>query len=349
MATLDDEHFLHPLAYLIGIEGIALLRGFAGEFDRAFTMERLAEVRRLLDLVDLGDGWTVQPTTTRQGYRDWAAFYDSPGNKMIEIEQPVVQGILDSLPVGTALDAACGTGRHTQHLVAAGHLVTGVDSSPEMLRVARMKLPGVDFMHGELDALPVPDATFDVVVCALALTHVADLEPVFSEFARVLKPGGHLVISDAKGLVENIEYPMLTNTDGLWGYLPVYTRSASEYVRAAYRRDFQLIHLEEPRRPIPLVRPDGGSPDDTEPPPSHDPAEPPSIWALYPFIPEATNAAFRGTATIYVWHFQLASTGRRTDLVGQTGDSVARALLAGEASPAPPSSHPGPPFRATDL
>ena len=41
--------YAHPLAYLLGVEGVALLRAFAGEYDREFTAARLAEVRRLLD------------------------------------------------------------------------------------------------------------------------------------------------------------------------------------------------------------------------------------------------------------------------------------------------------------
>jgi hypothetical protein len=53
--------YQHPLAYLIGLEGVALLRAFAGEYDREFTQARLVEVRRLLESADnLGDGAVVE-------------------------------------------------------------------------------------------------------------------------------------------------------------------------------------------------------------------------------------------------------------------------------------------------
>ena len=137
-----DEHggviYQHPLAYLLGLEGIALLHAFGGEYDVTFTVERIEECRALLAKADLlGPGHVASPMSTPDGYRDWAPVYDSPGNQLIDIEQPVVWEILDGLPVGVALDAACGTGRHTARLKELGHTVVGLDSSSEMLAVAR--------------------------------------------------------------------------------------------------------------------------------------------------------------------------------------------------------------------
>src|SRR5450432_3851651 len=94
------------------------------------------------------------------------------------------------------LDAACGTGRFAGFLARRGHRVIGVDSSPDMLACARQRVHGAEFHVAELDRLPLPDDRVDVIVCALALDHVPRLDPVLAEFARVLRPGGDLVISD---------------------------------------------------------------------------------------------------------------------------------------------------------
>ena len=297
----------HPLAYLLGLEGIALLRAFAGEYGEEFTLARLAEARRLLDMADeLGPGAYAAPIATQDGYEGWAPYYDSPRNQLIDIEQPIVHQILADLPVGVALDAACGTGRHAAYLAERGHQVIAVDSSPEMLAVAREKLPDVEFHLADLSALPAADQAVDVVVCALALTHVPDLGAVLAEFARILRPGGHLVISDSRGVLDGVGLPMpTTDSDGRPVYMPVWQRRVSDYLAAALPLGFEVRRCEEPRRPSPLVRPDGGSVTDVEPPPEHDPTQAPYIWALHAYAAEATNATYRDLPVAIIWHLQL--------------------------------------------
>ena len=248
--------YQHPLAYLLGLEGIALLRAFSGGYDRDFTISRLREIRELLDSADeFGDGVEAPPITTREGYARWAAFYDEPGNQLLDIEQPLVREILDGLPVGVALDAACGTGRHAAYLASLGHRVIGIDTSPEMLTVAREKVPDGEFHEADLHDMPLAADSVDLVVCAIALTHVAHLGPALGEFVRVLRPNGHLVISDSRGLIGDIGLPLVkTTTDGHFGYMPTYSRLASDYLAAALPLGLQVRRCEEPRRASPLVR-----------------------------------------------------------------------------------------------
>jgi 2-polyprenyl-3-methyl-5-hydroxy-6-metoxy-1,4-benzoquinol methylase len=131
--------YRHPLAFLLGLEGVALLRAFAGDgFDREFVEARIGETRSLLDRATplVGEGGEVGQVNTVDGYRAWSATYDEPGNPLIDVEEPIVRHIIDGLPTGSALDAACGTGRHAEYLAARGHRVIGVDSSPDMLALA---------------------------------------------------------------------------------------------------------------------------------------------------------------------------------------------------------------------
>ncbi|MBN1966231.1 MAG: class I SAM-dependent methyltransferase [Anaerolineae bacterium] len=140
----------------------------------------------------------------QEGYAIWAASYDHGNNPLIAIEEPRVAALLAGLkfPAGArALDVGAGTGRHALRLAAQGLAVTALDQSPEMLAQARQKAAAagltLDIRTGSLtDGLPFADASFDLLTCALVLEHVADLHRAVGEFARVLRPGGFLLISD---------------------------------------------------------------------------------------------------------------------------------------------------------
>jgi ubiquinone/menaquinone biosynthesis C-methylase UbiE len=172
--------------------------------------------------------------------------------------------------------------------------VIGVDASPEMLALARARVPGADFHEGDLDQLPVPDRHADVLVCALALTHIPNLAPVLAEFARVLRPGGHLVLSDSR-----TDRPVVTAlSDGSFGCLPHWNHLASDYLAAALPLGFQVRRCDEPRLPYPTIDPNAK-------PPASPPGHPSDIWSLWPWCPAAVNAAYRDTPLLIVWDFQL--------------------------------------------
>jgi ubiquinone/menaquinone biosynthesis C-methylase UbiE len=286
--------YQHPLAFLLGLEGIALMRAFNGDYDEEFTRARIAEIRALLDSASqFGEGVETRPVTIAEGYAAWSGTYDEP-NDLIDAEQPVMRRILGELPTGTALDAACGTGRHAAYLSSRGHAVIGVDICPQMLEVAREKVAGADFREGELHQLPVADESVDLVVCALALTHVPDLGPVLAEFARVLRPGGHLVISDSR-----MKYRIVQALpDGGYGYLPHYNRFTSEYLVAALPLGFQVRHCEE-------LRAGWSDPNQAPPPVRILPEHPSDIWTLQDWCPVATQATRNGDPILIFWHFQL--------------------------------------------
>lgn len=304
--------YQHPLAYLLGLEGVALLRASSGAYGREFTLARFREIRELLEAPDaFGAGIEARPITTREGYDRWAPYYDEPGNQLLDLEQPVVREILAGLPAGVALDAACGTGRHAAYLASLGHTVIGVDSSPGMLARAREKIPQGEFLEGDLGELPLPADWVDLVVCAIALVHVPDIEAPFAEFARVLRPGGHLVVSDQCGLIGDIGLPLVrVGPDGTLGYIPVYARRASDYLAAALPLGFQVLGCAEPRVPAPLLDDDGRSVYDGERLPRQDPHDPPWIWALHAEAIEATNAAWHGKPSSIIWHFRLEAAAR---------------------------------------
>jgi demethylmenaquinone methyltransferase / 2-methoxy-6-polyprenyl-1,4-benzoquinol methylase len=93
------------------------------------------------------------------------------------------------------LDAACGTGDLAIADQKAGaDKVTGLDFSAEMLGRARKKAPQLEWIEGDMLALPFADATFDAATVGFGVRNVADLELGLRELRRVLRPGGRLAI-----------------------------------------------------------------------------------------------------------------------------------------------------------
>jgi ubiquinone/menaquinone biosynthesis methyltransferase len=107
------------------------------------------------------------------------------------------------LPGVRVLDLACGTGDITWLAAHRGARVVGLDITPRMIELARAKArtnaAGADaaregprplFVVGDMCALPVPDASFDIVTTGYGLRNVPDLQLAIGEIARVVKPGG---------------------------------------------------------------------------------------------------------------------------------------------------------------
>jgi len=102
-----------------------------------------------------------------------------------------------------ALDVCCGTGDISFSLAKAGTKVTGLDFSAAMLEVARKRnappgagIPNLEFIEGDAQNLPFPDASFDVVTVGYGLRNLPSWERGLEEMWRVAKPGGRLLVLD---------------------------------------------------------------------------------------------------------------------------------------------------------
>lgn len=98
------------------------------------------------------------------------------------------------LPGDRVLDACCGTGDLALAARRRGGVVTGLDFSPVMLERARHKALDVQWVQGDLLALPFPDGSFEAATVGFGVRNVADLPLALRELRRVLMPGGRLAI-----------------------------------------------------------------------------------------------------------------------------------------------------------
>ncbi len=125
--------------------------------------------------------------------RLWAGYVRETGD--------LLESVARIRPEERVLDVGCGTGTFAERLVHTNpHIaITGVDVSIGMLAEARRKTaraPNARFVQASAEALPFPDASFDVVVSASALHYVPDPAQGVREMARVLRPGGRLALLD---------------------------------------------------------------------------------------------------------------------------------------------------------
>jgi ubiquinone/menaquinone biosynthesis C-methylase UbiE len=268
--------------YFVAVAGMAAMRSCLTHPTTA--RPRLDEVRGVVEHLDEFPNDLEIPVLEHdvaEGYAAWAPRYDGP-NPAIEAETPVVRDLLARAPRGAALDAACGTGRLAEHLHALGYEVVGVDATEAMLAVARDKVPGATFRQGTVQALPLDDASFDVVTCSLALTHVEDLDPVLAEFARVLRPGGWAVLADIHPQLATFGGAAVFPGEGEaleLRFVPNLVHLASEYVRAATAAGLSVAECHEPPIPESAIV--------TNP--------------AYPVVPGAVRAAFEGLPSLLIW------------------------------------------------
>jgi ubiquinone/menaquinone biosynthesis C-methylase UbiE len=148
--------------------------------------------------------YTAREVGVREGYALWAACYERP-NPLITAEEPALARYLTELPpVDSAIDVGTGTGRVARKLARLpARTVLGVDSTPEMLAVAveharAEGLANIRFEQAVLGESPLHAETgaFDLLTCCLMLCHVPGLKAAIAECARVVRPGGRLILTD---------------------------------------------------------------------------------------------------------------------------------------------------------
>jgi SAM-dependent methyltransferase len=132
----------------------------------------------------------------RTGYGEWAATYEG----VVEDEMDIA--LLDALRTPgwpsfrTIADLACGTGRTAAWLKTKGAGdIDGVDLTPEMLELARVRAVHRRLATGDVIATGLETGAYDLVIASLVDEHVADLGPLYAEAFRLTKPGGTLVLA----------------------------------------------------------------------------------------------------------------------------------------------------------
>ena len=140
---------------------------------------------------------TLEPDAVRSMFDRIAPAYDAMNRVMtVGLDQRWRRLAVELAvqPGDRVLDACCGTGDLALEAERQGGQVVGLDFSERMLERARRKSQTVEWLHGDLLALPFEDGSFDAATVGFGVRNVADLELGLRELRRVLRPGGRLAI-----------------------------------------------------------------------------------------------------------------------------------------------------------
>ncbi|PWT98025.1 MAG: hypothetical protein C5B51_30265 [Terriglobia bacterium] len=127
-----------------------------------------------------------------EGYSLWADTWDATPSPIVALEERVLQPWIDAANPRRAVDIGCGTGRWAARLRAIG-----IDASSAMLAIAARKpMLGGRLALADAGALPLATGSADLALCTLTIGHVPDQAAAMKELARILQPGGNLILTD---------------------------------------------------------------------------------------------------------------------------------------------------------
>lgn len=196
--------------------------------------------------------------------RAWIADQGTAGDfgRACVLDAPMLERVRLAAP-GTALDVGCGEGRFCRILAARGIRTTGIEPTATLRRAARDRDPAGIYLDGRAEALPFGDASFDLVVSYLTLIDIDDIDRAIPEMARVLAPGGRLLIANLNsfntcGAWEAIDGTRRFVIDDYleeratwveWRGIRIrnWHRPLSRYMQPLLATGLRLTHLEEPR------------------------------------------------------------------------------------------------------
>lgn len=193
----------------------------------------------------------LQPgASVADAYDRWAASYDGNRNATRDLDAAVVR--LTNLPLSGAevLELGCGTGKNTAWLAQHARRVIGMDVSDGMLSRAQhtVRAANVEWSRHDIrERWPIPNASVDLVIGNLVLEHVEQVEPIFREAARVLRPGGTCFVCELHPF-RQLGGSQAQFTDERTGervFVTAHVHTVSEFVNGALAAGLELAELGE--------------------------------------------------------------------------------------------------------
>jgi len=184
----------------------------------------------------------------QQAYDVWAENYDTMTNVTRDLEAKALRAsVLFSAPLDV-LEIGCGTGKNTEWLAAKARHLVAADFSVEMLAKAKKKntANNVEFRQFDSrDEWEFSENEFDLVTCSLALEHIENIDFVFGQANRVLRPGGLFYIGELHPFKQYQGSKARFDTESGVFELECFVHHVSEIYAAAKVNNCELVDLKE--------------------------------------------------------------------------------------------------------
>jgi malonyl-CoA O-methyltransferase len=186
--------------------------------------------------------------SVQNAYNQWSQSYDSDQNRTRDLDREVTRSRLAGTQFGTILEIGCGTGKNTSLLSQIGQTVLAVDFSQGMIEKAKEKVQAENVRFSLMDITQpweFDNASFDLIVCNLVLEHVQDLDHVFSQAARTLRPKGRFFVNELHPFrqYDGTKARFYRNEEKI--EVEAFVHHVSDYLKAAEISLLSLVHLDE--------------------------------------------------------------------------------------------------------
>lgn len=188
------------------------------------------------------------PTVSaKEGYAEWSHSYEDSVENEMDIRLLERIDFIDWISINTAIDLACGTGRMGKWLKSKGiHNIDGIDLTAEMLQVAKEKNTYRELAEGDILNTPFQGESYELCIEVLADEHLSELNPLYSEAYRLIKPGSFFInVGYHPHFLMNGIVTHFHRDSGEAIAIQSYVHLISDHIKAALKSGFTLIFMDE--------------------------------------------------------------------------------------------------------
>ena len=185
---------------------------------------------------------------TKQAYSIWSKQYDNDENKTRDLEANAMRKTLEKIGFHDCLEIGCGTGKNTQRLLKKANHITAVDFSEEMIAKAKEKINSnkVHFINADITKdWNFTNEKFDLISFSLVLEHIENLDHIFKEASKLLKPGGYVYLGELHPFKQYLGTKARFETGEGLQILDCYIHNISDFIDSAKHNGLEIKDLNE--------------------------------------------------------------------------------------------------------